>query len=638
MAIKTYTNPESKQTFTFDVPENQLFRDTSGKIGLIQNGQVFYTLEAIDYIKQKYGDSITSAARKEERESLGLGHTQGDFEQAMYKDLGIDGEKITELNAFELEQFGLITRGGELGKDKIQTLYSSGAIAETPATGASAMTSSTEGNAASMIGTPASLDPEVIAPTASTTNSLTATSTPNVYTNSKGEKVIQMADGSYYNTDTGQNETNAIVAPVETSTTSTAGTTTKTTKLPSGIIVRDASTGEQWFIDNGTKRKITSPSALTTGAGYVDIDSSHLSDIPEGAAISEKPSFNFKSTQDVQIALNSTGINWSEPRGYQSETPQASVSATASPTTTTTSTTGVNDLTETGTPNVYTNSSGEKVIQMADGSYYNTDTGQSTAGATAGATTSSTEASDAEEIKKRTQEAKDLIKNDPNLTEDMKTLLYAVIDNYPIGVGYDPQEIINTFESVRKDTIDPYFQELTNTAAKQFQQAYDSYEANRKLELESEQMTEEEKIRQEKENLEKSGLTFSGEAVKQLGAESAYTDASTEGQNITTQTLGEGLLQQESNLIASSSMQRYLDQLKNLGIQAEQQLGTQGYYNVGGIGNVNANYATIGGITGTQETQRQSEYAKALTQILESYQVKQEGLTNEPFPYTLPSL
>jgi len=44
-----------------------------------------------------------------------------------------------------------------------------------------------------------------------------------------------------------------------------------TTKLPSGILVRDSSNNKIYFIDNGTKRHITSEAALA-GGSFVDID------------------------------------------------------------------------------------------------------------------------------------------------------------------------------------------------------------------------------------------------------------------------------------------------------------------------------------------------------------------------------
>ena len=92
-----------------------------------------------------------------------------------------------------------------------------------------------------------------------------------------------------------------------------------TTKLPSGILVRDSSNNKIYFIDNGKKRHITSMDALAGGA-FVDIDPSHLADVPDGSPINKKPSFNWKGQGEINRLLKQTGINWQKPRGYQGST------------------------------------------------------------------------------------------------------------------------------------------------------------------------------------------------------------------------------------------------------------------------------------------------------------------------------
>jgi len=104
-----------------------------------------------------------------------------------------------------------------------------------------------------------------------------------------------------------------------------------TTKLPNGILVRDNSNNVIYFIDNGTKRHITSMEVLGGGA-FVDIDSSHLTDIPDGKPISTKPSFNWKSQAEINKLLTSTGVNWQKPRGYAPKQPTPTPAPTPVPT------------------------------------------------------------------------------------------------------------------------------------------------------------------------------------------------------------------------------------------------------------------------------------------------------------------
>ena len=79
--------------------------------------------------------------------------------------------------------------------------------------------------------------------------------------------------------------------------------------IPSGILLRDNDTKKIYFIDNGKKRLITSPAVLTPGSGFVDVDPSLLSGLVEGAAISQRPSFNFKSAAQAEAELKKANID-----------------------------------------------------------------------------------------------------------------------------------------------------------------------------------------------------------------------------------------------------------------------------------------------------------------------------------------
>ena len=99
-------------------------------------------------------------------------------------------------------------------------------------------------------------------------------------------------------------------------------TTSTPTKLPSGVLVRDATSGRIYLVDNGKKRHITNMDTLNALPAdkkyWTDIDVSHL-DLPDGSAIDNLLPAAIKSKADAQKALTDTGINWQEPRGYQQQ-------------------------------------------------------------------------------------------------------------------------------------------------------------------------------------------------------------------------------------------------------------------------------------------------------------------------------
>lgn len=103
-----------------------------------------------------------------------------------------------------------------------------------------------------------------------------------------------------------------------------------TTKLPTGILVRDSSNNKIYFIDNGTKRHITNETALAGGA-FVDIDPSHLADVPDGKAIDTKPSFDWKNQEEINKLLADTKINWQQPSGYDPSIPITPTPTTPTP-------------------------------------------------------------------------------------------------------------------------------------------------------------------------------------------------------------------------------------------------------------------------------------------------------------------
>jgi hypothetical protein len=192
-----------------------------------------------------------------------------------------------------------------------------------------------------------------------------------------------------------------------------------------------------------------------------------------------------------------------------------------------------------------------------------------------------------------------------DLPDDQKLLLKTLIQQYPPGVEVTPEEILSTFEDIKTRIVDPHYKELTDLAIAEITQEKVAKEASRNIELELERIKAAEDIRQAQLGLEKSGLTFTGESIRQLGGEyGAYAGI----------TGIEGMVPTASRLTASATQARYDALMKALGLEAEKKLGTTA------LGQFNIPYYTpVTGITGEIETKKQEAYGQYLRDILANY-------------------
>lgn len=227
----------------------------------------------------------------------------------------------------------------------------------------------------------------------------------------------------------------------------------------------------------------------------------------------------------------------------------------------------------------------------------------------------------------RLEKAYSIIDNS-TLPDDLKALYKDVIKNYPPGIEFDANEILNTFNKIKNETIDPAYRSKIAVVEQGYVNALSSLEQSKALEQEQLRTRSGEAIRQAKEGLEKAGMTFTGKAIEILGAQAAIPQGTTGAETTPTQTpfgglFYEGTVNQANRLAATSSQARYDEALKQLGLSAEQELGTTGAAKLGITG-----YAPVTGVTGTIEEAKQREQAQTLQQLLSNYQKKQESLTN----------
>lgn len=215
-----------------------------------------------------------------------------------------------------------------------------------------------------------------------------------------------------------------------------------------------------------------------------------------------------------------------------------------------------------------------------------------------------------------------------NLPPAIKDLWKTVVKGYPQGIEFNSDEILNTFQKIKEQTIDPHFRELTDIAMNDFKTQSANLQTNRAQELEAQDANAKASMEQAKKGLEGSGLTFSGKAIDQLGKDSAFQQpGGNPGSQLPPQlpfggALAEGKVNQANRLMATSSESRYNQAMQGLGVAAETKLGTQQAQGLG------VNYNAIGGITGDLNTQKEGQYGTTLNQIIDNYTKKQTLNTN----------
>jgi len=197
---------------------------------------------------------------------------------------------------------------------------------------------------------------------------------------------------------------------------------------------------------------------------------------------------------------------------------------------------------------------------------------------------------------------------DETIPADVGELFKFAVENYPTGLQFDVDTLLETFNSIKDSTIDDHFEEITNMTIKEIQNTKNTMLEKRSLQLQSEGMNADEAFKQARTNLEARGMTFSGEAVSQIGQKSAIANQQIEG----TGTIG-----QANQLIADSSSADYNSGLAELGTESEKLLGSEGAADLG--------LDTIGDITGTIQEDKDAAEGSTLSGLIDQ-QITINGL------------
>lgn len=237
-----------------------------------------------------------------------------------------------------------------------------------------------------------------------------------------------------------------------------------------------------------------------------------------------------------------------------------------------------------------------------------------------------------EDKKRRFDEAIAVI-DASDLPQEIKDMWKTVVGNYPDAKDFEATEIIDTFNKIKADTIDPFFQELADVAINDLKTSFSALESSRVSELEAERANAGQDIRQTKEGLEKAGMTFSGRGIEELGAQSAFAQSPSDTVQTPLQTpfanladtFYEGNVNQRNRLVSTSSAARFAANQQALGSQAEKFLGTQAVLE----GAPNLNFAPSGvDLTGANQLSQQTREASTLQGIINNFEAKQQLKTN----------
>jgi len=168
----------------------------------------------------------------------------------------------------------------------------------------------------------------------------------------------------------------------------------------------------------------------------------------------------------------------------------------------------------------------------------------------------------------------------------------AIIDQVADAVGNpdaSEEEILEALDKIKTQQIDPYYKQVIsqaqNDVVRQINRTYEDRIRN----LQSESYNLAENIRGAQKSLESRGMTFSGEAIRQLGTLSAFAEPTEEaltpaqlGQEgqvptMTAEQMGiEGAVPLQNRLMSESSRSAFNRTLENIGQQALRSLGTAG--------------------------------------------------------------
>lgn len=211
------------------------------------------------------------------------------------------------------------------------------------------------------------------------------------------------------------------------------------------------------------------------------------------------------------------------------------------------------------------------------------------AGTTSGGTSPTTPAAPTAPID-NTAEALKVLESSSNfqdLPENIKTMLRITVKNWDPTKEVNMENVLAEFDKIKNETIDPQFAERVQVFSDDVRTAYANLAASRASELEAERFTAGQNIKQARAGLEQAGMTFTGLAIEQLGADSAFSQYGTANAEtmsrdalINAIALRENLGQNDKEALADLSTEQLRGRIRNfIGEIVPHQPLTQQQYN-----------------------------------------------------------
>lgn len=176
------------------------------------------------------------------------------------------------------------------------------------------------------------------------------------------------------------------------------------------------------------------------------------------------------------------------------------------------------------------------------------------------------------------------------ITAEQAAGFRAVLESWNPGDDINVENILTKFNDIQNSTINPEFKNIVTATALDFFNAKEAQARANAIELSEEAFSAGQRIRQARGDLERRGLTFGGEAIRQLGplaaigqeatgipGQQALTGPPQAGETFLESPLGlfqEGNVNFQNRLISSSSALRRQQAAQDLARKAESTLGS----------------------------------------------------------------
>lgn len=169
------------------------------------------------------------------------------------------------------------------------------------------------------------------------------------------------------------------------------------------------------------------------------------------------------------------------------------------------------------------------------------------------------------------------------LIQEMTDQFSESLKAYQEGQQLNEEELNAKFEELKTKNINPYFKQLITNYQTDFLHNIGLLTGSRNIELTTQQRQFEDQTRKARASLEASGMTFGGEALRLLGAESAFgqrvlppTMPQQTTEALQMEDIPEGLIPEGQRLMSTSSRAAYAERLRQQVRAAEQYLGSEG--------------------------------------------------------------